>query len=255
MKKVSLLLVLIASFAFLFSCQKMEGDDIPSIDGVITGYSLDSTGVLKLTTTSNFKMTIDMLKLYYVEDALQPQAFRAKADSIILRNIVVPKEGGIADTIWALKPNTVYKYYAVFQDFTPLVDTIADSLKVWKQVKMMNPSLPERVTADTAWMFKDTLWLLGSVCSHWRPLTDSLGLTRDLKFLWGTTVESLDHEMFAQKVKDTLKEAKLEVSFQGFIPKNKLQGADKVWFKAYAKHAWGDGEKYSALDSISLSTK
>ena len=175
MKKVSLLLVLMTSFAFLFSCQKMEGDDIPSVDSKITEYSLDSTGVLKLKTSSSFDMVVDMLKLYYVEDTSQPQIHRIDADSIILRNVVVRKGGSAVDTVWELKPNTRYKYYAVFQDFMPLVDTIADTLLVWKSVKTMNPGVPDKVTADTAWIKKDTLWLVGTVNSHWRPLMDSIG--------------------------------------------------------------------------------
>ena len=252
MKKVSLLLVLMTSFAFLFSCQKMEGDDIPSIDSKITGYTLDSTGVLKLETKSNFDMVINMVKLYYVEDTEQTHIFRIDADSITFNNVLVRKGGGIVDTIWGLKPNTAYKYYAVFEDFTPLVDTIADSLLVWKSVKTMNPGIPERVKADTAWINNDTLWLFGTVRSHWRPMVDSVGLTRDLKFVWGTEEAALDNNVVAQKVKDTIAGGKLEVKISGFIPKGVLTDAAKVWYKAYAKHAWGDGERYSEIKSISL---
>lgn len=252
MKKVSLLLVLMTSFAFLFSCQKMEGDDIPSIDSKITGYTLDSTGVMKLETKSNFDMVINMVKLYYVEDTEQTHIFRIDADSITFNNVLVPKGGGIVDTIWGLKPNTAYKYYAVFEDFTPLVDTIADTLLNWKSVRTMNPRLLDRVTADTAWMKKDTLWLLGTVRSHWRPLMDSVGLTRDLYFVWGTAEGTLDNMITAQPVKDTVVGGNLEVKISGFLPKGVLAGAVRVWYQAYAKHAWGDGEKYSEIKSVSL---
>lgn len=256
MKKLSLLLVLMASFAFLSSCHKMEGDDISSVDSKITEYVLDSTGVLKLRTTSSYDLIIDMLKLYYIEDTSQHQVYRIDAaDSIILRNVMVRKGSGIADTVWELKPNTPYKYYAVFQDFMPLVDTIADTLLPWKSMKTMAPNSPERVKTDSAWLSKDTLWLLGTVRSHWRPLVDSIGLTRDLKFVWGTTGTSLDNEVVAQKVKDTLMDAQLEVKFKSFIPKKDFEGIEEVWYKAYVKNAWGDGERYSALDSIPCSKK
>lgn len=255
MKKVSLLLVLMTSFAFLFSCQKMEGDDIPSIDSKITGYTLDSTGVMKLETKSNFDMVINMVKLYYVEDTAQTYFSRIDSDSITFKNVLVRKGGSIVDTVWKLKPNTSYKYCAIFEDFIPLVDTIADSVLVWQSVKTMNPRSPEMVVADTAWMKKDTLWLLGTVRSHWRPLMDSVGLTRDLNFVWGTAEGTLDNMITAQPVKDTVVGGNLEVKISGFIPKGVLAGAVRVWYQAYAKHAWGDGDKYSEIKSISLSTK
>lgn len=255
MKKVSLLLVLVASFAFLFSCHKEEGGVIPSIENKITGYTLDTTGVLQLKTSSDFDMVVDMVKLYYVEDTEQTHIFRIDADSIAFKNVLVPKGGGIVDTIWGLKPNTAYKYYAVFEDFTPLVDTIADTLLNWKSVKTMNPGIPERVKADTAWINNDTLWLFGTVRSHWRPLMDSIGLTRDLKFEWGTEEAALDNNVVAQKVLDTIAGGKMEITIGGCIPKRVLTGAAKVWYRAYAKHAWGDGEQSSEIKSISLSAK
>lgn len=259
MKKVSLLLVLMTSFAFLFSCQKMEGDDIPSVDSKITDTVVDNAGVLTITTTSDYDMLIENVKIYYVS-ADSAYFVGHASDSIIISNVLVKKGSGIetiVDTLWSLEPGATYLYTAIFRSFgqsDPILDTIKNDTimeKPYKRVQMMYPGIPE-VAADDASLKNDTIWFPGTVRSHWRALMDKDGLTKDLKFSWGTTETSFDHELVAM-VTDTLCEGDhLTIIFKAGVPKRKLQDANVVWYKAYAKHAWGNGEQYSEAKSFSF---
>lgn len=262
MKKVSLLLVLIASFAFLFSCHKMEGDDIPSVDSKITEYKLDSTGVLKLTTTSEHDMIINMLKIYYVSrDSVE--FIGNQSDSVVLNNVAVKQGNGIetiVDTIWKLAPASSYLYVVAVGGLgqsEPVIDTIktgTDTITPFKVVTTMNPVRPQ-VTVGNAYLKNDTLWLNGSVTSYWRALMNKDGLTTALKFNWGVTSSSLDNEYVG--VIDAIQNqaGNMTIDFKKGIPMKALQGVVEVWYQAYAKHAWGDGENFSEIKSISLSTK
>ena len=254
MKKMRFLLVLAVSVLFVVSCHKIEGDDIPEMDKSLS-CSIDTAGVLTVTTTSSSGMLIDLMKLYYVDASLQ-SIDRVDIDSVFLADVFVKKDHPLIDTLWEMEPNMQYKYCVIFKDFTQLseFDTISDTTQVWLPMHTMNPTSPESVKADTAWMKNDTLCLFGTVKSHWRPLMDSIGLTRDLKFVWGTTEEMLTDTLIAEVVKDTLISSSLRINIKGIIPSADLQGAGTVWYKAYAKNAWGNGAKSSEPKSVSLNS-
>lgn len=250
MKTMRFLLVLMISALFMVSCHKIEGDDIPEI-GKTLRYSVDSAGVLTVNSNSSFGVLIDSLKLYYVEDRAQDVYSRIDADSVLLTNLFVKADDTPVATLWNLKPNAKYKYFVVYNDFTQILPIVTNDEIEWDSVQIMNPENPE-VKADSAKIADDTLWLYGTVKSHWRPLMDERGLTRDLKFVWGA--ESLNDTLVAEVVKDTLMDSKLSVNILGAIPVDDLQGAGMIIYKAYAKNAWGNGENYSDPRTVSISS-
>lgn len=252
MKKVRFLWVLMLGCLFVTSCHKLEGDEIPEVNKTLS-YELDSTGVFRVATSSSSGVFIDVLKIFYMEQGLQAMSHNT-ADSVILKDVFV-KGNTPVDTLWKLEPNKVYEYCVVIKDFTQMsvVDTISDTTQVVMETHMINSRIPKVVKADSAWVAHDTLWLSGTVRSHWRPLMDSIGLTRDLKFIWGAT-ESLTDTVVAQIVKDTLEGTDLNIDLRGIIPMNELQGVNQVWYRTYVKNAWGIGEKCSDIRSVTISS-
>lgn len=252
MKRISFLLLVIIGTFLLASCQKPEGDDVPNM-GKKLSYSIDTAGVFSLTSTSESGMVVDLLKLYYTKDQAQTVIHKNEVDSIVRESVLVKKSAPFRDTIWTLEPNTAYKYYVDVRDFASetLADTIADTLLVWLPVRTMDPGRP-KVSADSAKMVGDTLWLYGTVKSHWRALTNSNGIGGDMCFYYGDSESSVDNRVEAVTVNDTVIGGDLKINIKGFIPSTGLQDLDTVWYKVYAKHVWGDGEKLSAGKEMPL---
>ena len=111
----------------------------------------------------------------------------------------------------------------------------------------------QAVTADSAKIEQDTLWLYGTVKSHWRALMDKDGLGCETSFYWGSTEDGVkDHVVTADVEIDTLINGSLRLNAKGFVPVSDLQGMDAIWYQAHAKHVWGEGEKDSDKKSKTL---